>query len=211
MNYVFDVCLNFNKELINFYEWDNNDEILYFLKTPVFKIEEELMEDFIKHDIKVDSLFLKKIYNKSQIYFNKNNKSENYFCILTTDKKSVGLNINKNGYVIGKSYLSLEEETEVTEFAKFIKYSLINYKIIKKNNIRENYLTRKETKNIKYIKDYLNDLYKNNRIEELKYLYYEIFDDKSSDCKKIKAKLDSILTTNNKKREKILEIMKYVY
>ena len=113
MNYVFDVCLNFNKELINFYEWDNNDEILYFLKTPVFKIEEELMEDFIKHDIKVDSLFLKKIYNKSQIYFNKNNKSENYFCILTTDKKSVGLNINKNGYVIGKSYLSLEEETEV--------------------------------------------------------------------------------------------------
>ena len=32
MNYIFDVCLNFNKELYNFYEWNNEDEILYILK-----------------------------------------------------------------------------------------------------------------------------------------------------------------------------------
>lgn len=210
MNYVFDVCLNFNKELYNFYEWNNEDEVLYFLKIPVFKIEEELIDDFIKYDIRVDNIFLRKIYNKSQIYFKKSNKLNDYSCILTTDKISIGLNFDKSGYVIGKSYLSLEEENEVTEFSKFIKYSLINYKIIRKNNIKENYLTRKEKEDIKYIKKYLNNLEINKKMDELKYLYYEVFNTVENDYKKIKIKLDNIIFINNKKREKFLEIIKYV-
>lgn len=211
MNYVFDVCLNFNKELINFYEWNDEDEVLYFLKIPVFKIEDDLIEDFINNDIKVDNLFLRKIYNKSQIYFKKSNKTDNYSCILTTNKKSIGLNFDKNGFVIGKSYLSLEEENEVTEFSKFIKYSIINYKILRKNSIKENYLTRKEKEDIKYIKEYLNSLEKNKRIDELKYLYYEVFNNKPSNYKDIRIKLDNVLLINDKKRERFLEIMKYVY
>lgn len=211
MNYVFDVCLNFNKELIDFYEWNNEDEILYFLKIPVFKIEEELMGDFINNDIKVDSLFLKKIYNKSQIYFKKSNRANNYSCIITTNRCSIGLNFNEKGYIVGKSYLSLEEETEVTEFAKFIKYSIIDYKVTRRNSIKEKYLTRKEKDDILYIENHLNNLLKNNRNDELKYLYYEVFDDKLDDNVRIRAKLDNILHINDKKREKILEILKYVY
>ena len=210
MNYVFDICLNFNKELYNFYEWNNEDEILYFLKIPVFKIEEDLLEDFINHEIKVDSIFLKKIYNKSQIYFKKSNRLNEYSCILTTNKKSIGLNFDNNGNVIGKSNLSLEEENEVIEFSKFMKYSIINYKIIRKNIIKEKYLTRKEKEDIILIKNYLNDLEKNNRITELKYLYYEVFNTKTNDYKKIKNKLDNSLFMSDKKREKFLEIIKYV-
>ena len=149
MNYVFDVCLNFNKELYNFYEWNEEDEILYFLKIPVFRVEEELINDYIKNDIKVDNLFLKKIYNKSQIYFKKNSKLNDYSCIITTTERSIGLRFDKNGYVVSRSYLSLEEETEVLEFAKFIKYSIINYKVIRRNSNKENFLTRKEEMDIK--------------------------------------------------------------
>lgn len=211
MNYVFDVCLNFNKDLYNFYEWNNEDEILYFLKIPVFKIEEELIDDFIKHDIKVDILFLKKIYNKSQIHCKKSNKLNNYSCVITTNKKAIGLNFNENGVVIGKSNLSLEEENEVIEFSKFIKYSIINYKIIKKNNIREDYLTRKERNDIKNLKEYLNNLEKDNKYEELIYLYYEITNIKEDNYKNIKSKLFNILLTNDNKREIVLKMMKYVY
>lgn len=211
MNYVFDVCLNFNKELYNFYEWNEEDEVLYFLKIPVFRIEEELIDDFIKNDIKVDNLFLKKIHNKSQIYFRKSNKINNYSCILTTSKNAIGLGFDKDGYVIKKSYLSLEEENEVLEFAKFIKYSLIDYKVIRKNNVKEKYLTRKEQEDIKHLKKYLNDLEKNNKIDELKYLYYEVFDTIENDNKKIKSKLENILSTNTKKRENFFEIIKFVY
>lgn len=211
MNYIFDVCLNFNKELYNFYEWNKEDDVLYFLKIPVFKIEEELIDDFINHDIKVDNLFLKKIYNKSQMYFKKSNMNNDYSCIISTSEKSIALNFDKNGYVIGKSYLSLEEENEVTEFSKFIKYSLINYKIIRKNNNKKTYLTRREKEDITYIKNYLNDLEKNKKNEELKYLYYEIFDEKENNIKRIKTKLDYTLSVSDKKREKLFEIIKYVY
>ena len=211
MNYVFDVCLNFNKELYNFYEWNNEDEVLYFLKIPVFKVEDELINDFIINDIKVDNLFLKKIFNKSQIYFKKSNKLNNYSCIITTNKKCIGLNFDNNGFVIGRSNLSLEEENEVTEFSKFIKYSLINYKVIKRNNNKEKYLTRKEKEDIKIIKEYLNNLEKNKKIEELKYLYYEVFNNYESDYRKIKTKLDNILSLNDKKRKNFFEIIKYVY
>ena len=210
MNYVFDVCLNFKEELYSFYEWNKEDEILYFLKIPVFKIEDELIDDFIKHDIRVDNIFLRKIYNKSQIYFKKSNKLNEYSCIVTTDKYSIGLNFDKNGYVIGKSYLSLEEENEVTEFSKFIKYSLINYKVIRRNNIKGSYLTRKEKEDIKHMKEYLNNLEKNRKNDELKYLYYEVFNTVENDFKRIRAKLENILSMNDKKREKFLEIIKYV-
>lgn len=210
MNYVFDVSLNFNKVLYDFYEWNKEDEILYFLKIPVFKVENELIYDFIINDIRVDNLFLKKIYNKSKIYFNKQ-KYGTYSCIITSSTRAVGLNFDKNGFVIGKSNLSLEEETEVVEFSKFIKYSIINYKIIKKNSIKRNYLTRKEYYDLATINNYLSDLEKNNKIDELKYIYYELFEDIENDYYKIKQKIGNNLNFNNKRIKQILEIMKYVY
>lgn len=208
MNYAFDVCLNFNKELYNFYEWNEEDNIIYFLKIPVFKIEEELINDFIKNDVRVDNIFLRKIYNKNQVYFKKNDL--HYSCILVTSNYAIGLNFNEKGFIIGKSYLSLEEETEVIEFAKFIKYSIINYKIIRKNNDKERYLTRKEKTDLKNIVQYLNNLQRNKKIDELKYLYYEIFNTIENDYKKIKLKLENTLSSNEEKREKFLEIIKYV-
>lgn len=211
MNYVFDVCLNFNKELYNFYEWNEDDKILYFIKIPVFKIEDDLINDFIFNDIKVDNLFLRKIYNKSQVYFKNSNKLNNYSCILTTSKYVIGINFDKNGYVIGKSYLSLEEETEVIEFSKFIKYTIINYKIIRKNNRKENYFTRKELEDISIIKKYINNLEISKKYEELQYIYYEIFNEKETNSKMIRTKLNNLLLLSDNKREKLLEIMKYVY
>ena len=209
MNYAFDVCLNFNKELYNFYEWNEEDNIIYFLKIPVFKIEEELINDFIKNDVRVDNIFLRKIYNKNQVYFKKNDL--HYSCILVTSNYAIGLNFNEKGFIIGKSYLSLEEEAEVIEFAKFIKYSIINYKIIRKNNDKERYLTRKEKTDLKNIVQYLNDLQRDKKIDELKYLYYEIFNTIENDYKKRKLKLENTLSSNEEKREKFLEIIKYVY
>lgn len=211
MNYVFDVCLNFNKELYNFYEWNEDDKILYFIKIPVFKIEDDLINDFIFNDIKVDNLFLRKIYNKSQVYFKNSNKLNNYSCILTTSKYVIGINFDKNGYVIGKSYLSLEEETEVIEFSKFIKYTIINYKIIRKNNRKENYFTRKELEDIRIIKKYINNLEISKKYEELQYIYYEIFNEKETNSKMIRTKLNNHLLLSDNKRKKLLEIMKYVY
>ena len=85
------------------------------------------------------------------------------------------------------------------------------HKIIKKNSIKRNYLTRKEYYDLATINNYLNDLEKNNKIDELKYIYYELFEDIENDYYKIKQKIGNNLNFNNKRIKQVLEIMKYVY
>ena len=76
MNYIYDITLNFNEEPYNFYEWNEEDNIEYYIKVPVFKVEDEVLHDFIKNKILVSKNFLNKIYNKTEIYGKKNKNSK---------------------------------------------------------------------------------------------------------------------------------------
>ena len=38
MNYAYDLTLNFNKKYIDFYEWNKEDNLEYYVKVPIFKI-----------------------------------------------------------------------------------------------------------------------------------------------------------------------------
>lgn len=210
MNYIFDVCLNFNKELYDFYEWDINDQVEFFLKIPIFRIEDEIIDNFIFHDIKVSNLFLKKIYYKSQKYFKNIVKNNKYSCILASNNKCIAINFNDEGYIDSRSNLSLEEETEVLEFAKFLKYSIIEYKIIKKNSIKINYFTRKENKIINTLTNYLYDLITNKKYDELEYFYYEIYNEKTDNIGVIKQKLLSAINNSFDKRNTFYKLYNFV-
>ena len=206
MNYIFDIYINFNKELYDFYEWNDDDKIEFFVKIPIFRIEEEIINNFIYHCIKVDNNFLRKIYNKSQKYSNKTVVNNEYSCILSSNNKCIAISFNDEGYINSRSYLSLEEESEILEFSKFLKYSIINYKIIKKNSFKNNYLTRKENSNIKILNNYLNELIGNKNYEELEYIYYEIYDKKEENYNIIKLKLFNAINNSESKRDKFLKL-----
>ena len=210
MNYIFDVCLNFNKELYDFYEWNKDDKVEFYLKIPIFRIEDEIIDNFIYHEIKVNNLFLKKIYNKSQKYYKNIVKNNKYSCILSSSNKCIGINFNDEGYIESKSYLSLEEETEVLEFSKFLKYSIIDYKIIKKNTIKNNYLTRKENKIINILTNYLSKLITNKEYEELEYIYYEIYGEKPMNIGVIKQKLTNAINNSFYKRNEFYKLYNFV-
>lgn len=210
MNYIFDVCLNFNKELYDFYEWDFNDKVEFFLKIPIFRIEDEIIDNFIFHDIKVSNLFLKKIYNKSQKYYKNIVKNNKYSCILSSNTKCIAINFNDDGYIDSRSNLSLEEETEVLEFTKFLKYSIIDYKIIKKNSFKVNYFTRKENKIINTLTNYLYDLIDDKKYEELEYFYYEIYNEKTDNISVIKQKLLSAINNSFDKRNIFYKLYNFV-
>lgn len=211
MNYIFDICLNFNNELYDFYEWDKNDNIEFYLKIPIFKVEEDIINDFVFHDIKIDNIFLKKIYNKSQKYYKNTVRNNRYSCIFSSNNKCIAVNFDDNGNIIGKSNLSLEEESEVLEFSKFLKYSIIDYKTIKKNQVFNKYLTRNELNKISLLNNYILKLFDNKNYDELEYLYYELYSDKTSDYNIIKQKLLSLINNSDKKREKIFELYNLVY
>ena len=211
MNFIFDIYINFNKELYNFYEWNNDDKIEFFLKIPIFRIEEEIINNFIYHEIKVDNNFLKKIYNKSQKYYKNTIVNNKYSCIFASNNRCIAINFDDKGYINYKSFLSLEEESEILEFSKFLKFNIVDYKIIKKNSYKTNYLTRKENNNIKILNNYLKVLINNNDCEELEYIYYEIYNEKEDNFNIIIQKLYNAIKNSDNKRNKFLELYNLVH
>ena len=38
MNYIYDVLLNFNDKLYEFYDWNKSDDVKHVRRVPIFKI-----------------------------------------------------------------------------------------------------------------------------------------------------------------------------
>lgn len=209
MNYIYDVTLNFNEEPYNFYEWNEEDNIEFYLKVPVFRVEEDILHDFINNKVCVNKDFLNKIYNKTEVY-RKNNKNCKYVAIFTTLDSSIAIEFDNYGVSMKKSYLSIEEESDLLEFCKMLKYSLIDYKVkeYKKNSLKK--LTRQEMMIKNSLLVNIENIYKNNEIYKLRYLFYEIYNEKPYNDEKIYSKLINIIENNSEKLYKINSIFKNI-
>ena len=53
MSYIYDILLNYNKELYDFYEWNLDDDICHIRKTPLFKVTTNQLVDIANNDIKI--------------------------------------------------------------------------------------------------------------------------------------------------------------
>ena len=53
MNYVYDVLLNFNKELYEYYDWNLSDVIIHIRKILLFKVDNKVFNDLKKGNILV--------------------------------------------------------------------------------------------------------------------------------------------------------------
>ena len=45
MIYIYDVLLNFNTSLIEFFEWEENDLIKYVKKLPIYKVSDDFLNE----------------------------------------------------------------------------------------------------------------------------------------------------------------------
>ena len=199
MNYIYDLTLNFNEELYNFYEWNNDDDINFYLKIPIFKVEDDIINDFINSTFIVNKDFLSKIYKKTECYGNE--KDSYYMAVFSTVEKALAVSFDKYGESIKKSYLSIDEEDDILEFTKLIKYTIIDYKIKEKNK-EHKFITRRE-KNMKI--EALNSLEKmknNGEYDKLKYIFYEVYNQRENNENKIISKLSSLIECNTEKLNK---------
>ena len=46
MNYIYDIYLNFNKELYDFFDWNKSDKLTHIKMIPIFKVNEETIKSF---------------------------------------------------------------------------------------------------------------------------------------------------------------------
>lgn len=170
MIFCYDLTLNFNKELYDFYDWNINDDIKHYRKIPLIKICDIVYKMIIQNKLKVDKEFLDYIKEKTQYYVGRMLKTDKYSCVFTNGYDVIAVIFDSAGNIHNRSRLTISEEIEVIELSSNLKVKKIKYEKIN-NDYYFNYLTRKEfTKRYELIKEL--EKYKMNS-ELLSYLYYE--------------------------------------
>ena len=63
MKYIYDILLNFNEKLYEFYEWDDCDNFDYVKKIAIIKVNKDTLNDIRNNKIMLDDEFVKEIHN----------------------------------------------------------------------------------------------------------------------------------------------------
>ena len=178
MIYTYDILLNWTKgeRLKEFYEWTLEDDLEHIKKMPIIRIRESLLKDLLTSKVKIDKTFLSKIKYKSESYFHNEIDVIDYAFIVTTEKKSLALELDDEGNVMYKSSLLIDEEEEILEIGEDLVVMDIPYEVISKtNNI--SYLTRKEEEERRFLTKEIKKIKQNKEKSKLNYLYKEFFID----------------------------------
>lgn len=208
MNYIYDITLNFNKNnLYEFYEWKEEDDAEFILKIPMFKASTEDIVNIKYGDIIVNKNFLKQIEDKTEVYAPNAVNIIRYACIFSSEESSIAVEFDASGLSYMKSNLSIDEEDEVIECAKLIKYTILDYKLKSKKSINIVSSTRYEREMSKYLVKSLEKMNKNNENSKLKYIFYEIYNEKCDDIEKVYSKLINITKNNDNKFIKLKNLV----
>jgi len=187
MNYIYDIILNFNEQIYDFYEWNKSDNLTHIRKIPLIRINSKDLYNIENNNIRFNEELFNKISNKTEIFSGRTVKNIDA-CLFSDGTSVLALKFKNNKYYYSK--LILEEEMEVTEVSTRMKESVINYEIISKKI--KSLKTRKELEIENYVKKELNILEKNHEDEKLKYLFFECFGKKEYDVKKLYNESDKI-------------------
>ncbi len=207
MTYVYDLILNFNNELYDFYEWNNSDDIYHIKRISLIKIKSNIYNDFIDNKITIKDDLLLSIFNKCEYFENRKISTIPYALLLSDSYRVMGIMLDMNGNVIKYSSLLLDEEEEVLDVVDRIGEISINYQKKGKNSIND--LTRYENNILKYIKKDIINSYKKKDINKLKYLYYEYFNKECDDINIIYNSLIDALNSNiNSKHYDLYDLIK---
>ena len=179
MCYVYDIVLNFNSDLYEFFEWKREDSLYHIKRINLIKVDSITYNNIFDNVVTfTNNSFLLNIFNKCEYYTNRSIDTINYAFIITDSYRLLGIMLDNNGKTIKYSSFLLDEEEEILDVSNKLKETKLNYKIIKKRN-RNDFNTRLEINIVNFIKNDLDNNYKKNNLNKLKYLYYEYFNKQS--------------------------------
>lgn len=206
MNYIYDVIADFNDIPYDFFEWNKTDDITHFKKVITIKINSQIMYDLIYNKLKVSNELLKHIKNKTEFY---SKADSNFIAIFTDGYINICIKFTKDGINKYKSFLQIEEDDEVLDLSNRLSEFNFEYQVFGKNNI-DFFKTRKETEIYNYITKKLDELYNNDDILKLKYIYYDCFDKFEDNKNKIFDDINKAIVKNSTISNKIYEFFKLI-
>lgn len=191
MTNVYDIVLNLldSKRVYEAFEWNNKDNLEHIKKMPIYKVDSNTLDDFIYNLVVVNQQFLDEIYQKSEVYSGEKTNIIDYACLFTDDYKVLGVEFNKEGKSLFKSFLLIDEEDEILDISNELSRKIISYKVIKKLK-RSNFLTREEEFRKNYLLRELKYAYRKNMYEKINYLYEEVY---PKNNKTVEEKYDKLI------------------
>ena len=211
MTYIYDVLLNFtdDERIIEFFEWEEEDYPEHIKRIPLVRVSTKVLDDLLNKKVCVDKDFLNKIKGETSLY--KKTKNLEYATLISDLNKIIGLEFNSCGEVISRSSLLLDEEEELLDECCDLNEEKIVYKVLKKYS-KESFLTRQEIKKKRYLIKEMDNLYEENNIDKLTFLYEEIFkkDELSFYDKYIKIKTE-LEDNYSSKHNKLYDIVRLTY
>lgn len=170
MIYIYDLTLNFNDRLYDFYDWKETDNITHYRKIPLIKLSDKKYDKFLNNKVQVDEELLSLVRDKAQQYKGRMLKTVKYAFVLTNGFDAFAVMLDDGGTSVKKSELVIGEELEVIDLANNLTVKDVSFNIVCKDNF-VNKFTRDEEVIINGVVSKIND-HKDN-LELLKYLYYE--------------------------------------
>lgn len=211
MTYVYDIVLNYNSELYDFYEWKKDDVIYHIKRINLIKVDSKIYNEIYDNYCLFNDELLLSIFNKCEYYSNRKIDNIPYACLITDSYRVIGILLDSNGKIVKYSSLLLDEEEDVLDLCYKLGEIKLDYKIIKKRDKNEFY-TRLEKNIIKFIKKDLNNDYHKKNINKLKYLYYEYFNKQSDNLEIIYQELMHEIENNfNEKHINLYNLIKLSY
>lgn len=201
MNFIYDILVNFNNDLYDFYDWNTNDSITHIRKIPLFRVSTIDLEKIKKFNLKFDIEFLKKIENKTEKFTSRDVEKIEYVAMFSDCNEVIVVKFNGSGLSCQLSKLLVDEQEEVIDVCNRCNESSINYEVLNKRDI-DLFKTRNQIEKRKYLLKSLKRLEVNKDFDKLKYLYFECFDIQEESLKKVISNLKAAI--ENDKLENIM-------
>ena len=203
MIYIYDVLINLNEEMFDFYDWEEYDSFLHVRRVPMYKVNTNVIYDFSSKKVKIDDVVLASIKDKTQVFSSRNIEVISYGAVFTDGNNAVMIEFDEKGYSKRKSKFLVNEEMEILDVSKSMKVSNMHYNIIN-NKVKRNVMLRSEKKQLDLILSELENI-KDDR-EKISYLYYEWFD-KSDGENKYEKLVNDLKKSFTSKHLEILDVL----
>ena len=207
MHYYYDLLVNLDTELWEFYEWENEDHLVPIKKIPLIRVLESDIRNFMKYEVTMDPEWISALAEKT-IFKNASDKTN---CLLfSSTKNSIVLEFDSYGNVVSRSKLLIEDENNCNEVSCNLKETEVPYKVHERLELRS--LLRQQMKEKHLLEIELKTLKESNNVAKCSYLYYEWFGILESDMEKMIQDFKKDLEKGNlKKLHKIVKIIRLSY
>ena len=192
MTYIYDVTLNFNEVLYDFFEWNNSDNLIHVRKIPIFKVSNDTFLNVLTYEVQLSDEILYKIKDKTDTYGKKTKSFTS--CLIRNEDNIIALKFDDNGISKQVSSIIIEEELDILEIRVSMTKSF-EYKTLNKRKFLTS--TRYDSLNRTYLQKQINSLNIDNDREKIKYLYFEYFGKYINDEKTALNKLKKEIIKDN--------------